>query len=129
MRAMILALGFLLTAGGAAAQIDPYRPREAAAPGRETTRLRLPQPDALSYRRPADDGEANIPARDERASRFETLPNILSVGAFKLALDNDGVHRHFARVQLEDGHVLGGNISGTFDGRGGALRLSWPMGN
>jgi hypothetical protein len=44
-------------------------------------------------------------------------------------LGRDGKASHFAHVHLDNVHVLGGDVSGTFDGRAATLRLSWSTGN
>jgi hypothetical protein len=41
----------------------------------------------------------------------------------------DGKASHFAHLHLDNVHVLGGDVSGTFDGRAATLRLSWHTEN
>ena len=57
----------------------------------------------------------------------------LSLGPFSMDigssdLGRDGKRAHFAHVHFDDLHPLGGNVSGTFDGRSATVRLSWPTG-
>ena len=56
-----------------------------------------------------------------------------SLGPFSMDIGSsdigrDGKRAHFAHLHLDDFHPLGGNISGTFDGRAATLRLSFPTG-
>jgi hypothetical protein len=43
-------------------------------------------------------------------------------------IGRDGKRAHFAHLHIDDFHPLGGNVSGTFDGRAATLHLSWPTG-
>ncbi|HUO92266.1 MAG TPA: hypothetical protein VMU22_05050 [Rhizomicrobium sp.] len=57
----------------------------------------------------------------------------LALGPFSMDIGSsdigrDGKRAHFAHVQFGDFHPLGGNVSGTFDGRAATVRLSWPTG-
>jgi hypothetical protein len=76
------------------------------------------------------------PSADERAlSRGSTAAGIrpLSLGPFSMGMSSsevgrDGKRAHYAELHLDDFHPLGSNVSGSFDGRGATLKLSWPMG-
>lgn len=73
-------------------------------------------------------------------SRYVTLkpglpatfaPHPLSFGPFSMDFDNDtrpvdGRQAHFAHVHVEDMRLLGGDVSGRFDGRTATIQLSWP---
>ena len=57
----------------------------------------------------------------------------VSVGPFSMDIGSsdighDGKRAHFAHLHIDDFHPLGGNVSGTFDGRAATVRLSWPTG-
>ena len=57
----------------------------------------------------------------------------ISVGPFSMDIGSsdvgrDGKRAHFAHLHIDDFHPLGGNVSGTFDGRAATVRLSWPTG-
>ena len=58
----------------------------------------------------------------------------MSIGPLRFDIENgeagrDGKQSHFARLNLDGVRVLGGDISGTFNGRAATIRLSWPTGN
>jgi hypothetical protein len=132
MRVTALASAFLLlsAASTACAQV-------AATPA--SSLLRALQFDTQVYQRQSVDGEAqpyNLRADPSRDARL--ADGGLSLGPFKMDIDSavegsavpsrDGRVARFAHVHLDDVRVMGGNISGTFDGRSATLRLSWPMG-
>jgi hypothetical protein len=57
----------------------------------------------------------------------------ISVGPLSMDIGSsdvgrDGKRAHFAHLHIDDFHPLGGNVSGTFDGRAATVRLSWPTG-
>ena len=57
----------------------------------------------------------------------------ISMGPFSMDIGSsdvgrDGKRAHFAHLHIDDFHPLGGNVSGTFDGRAATVRLSWPTG-
>lgn len=129
MRAASMALGyFVLAAAGAGAQGLQRYPSE---PQIAVNHLRLPQ-SPLPYTR-ASMGDADDTDSQLRYTRTATsepsAPTFVSFGGVRMDMGNDGPRKKFAHIELEDAHVLGGNISGTFDGRAATLRLSWPTGN
>jgi hypothetical protein len=77
-----------------------------------------------------------IPEAGSRAlARGEWAPSSRPVSVGPLSMDigssdvgRDGKRAHFAHVHIDDFHPLGGNVSGTFDGRAATVRLSWPTG-
>jgi len=126
----LLLLSFATTAGAQVAS----SPASGLAPARSL------QFDTQAYQRQSVDGDAQPytlkadPSRDERFAAGG-----LSLGPFKMDIDSavegsavpsrDGRVANFAHVHLDDVRVLGGNVSGTFDGRSATVRLSWPTGN
>jgi hypothetical protein len=77
------------------------------------------------------------PAGGERSLARGTGPadlRPLSIGPFSMGLSSsqvgrDGKRAHYAELHFDDFHPLGGNVSGSFDGRGAVLKLSWPTGH
>jgi hypothetical protein len=77
-----------------------------------------------------------IPEAGNRAlARGGWAPNSRPISVGPLSMDigssdvgRDGKRAHFAHLHIDDFHPLGGNVSGTFDGRAATVRLSWPMG-
>ena len=58
----------------------------------------------------------------------------LSIGPIRFDIGSsdrrsDGREAHFAHMHLDGVHLMGGEVSGTFDGRAATIRLSWPTGN
>lgn len=126
MRAAFGILGLLLLTGPRAmAQPPAIVLPDSPLADRSTPRVPFPdspvQQDILAGRHNA--------ASDARLDS----PSPLSLGPFSMDIGSvdtgkDGKIAHFAHVHLENFHVLGGNVSGTFDGRAATLRLSWPTG-
>src|SRR5271155_2889811 len=55
----------------------------------------------------------------------------VSMGPFSMDIGSsdigrDGKRAHFAHLHIDDFHPLGGDVSGTFDGRAATLHFSWP---
>ena len=50
----------------------------------------------------------------------------VSFGPLRARLGGTATRAHFARYKLEGMDVLGGSVSGTFDGRGARLYVRWP---
>jgi hypothetical protein len=56
----------------------------------------------------------------------------LAFGPLRIAVENgdvgpDGRRVRLAGVHLKDVHILGGAVSGTFNGRAAALHLTWSL--
>ena len=90
--------------------------------------------DARIYRKLAPDADARRFQRDEDRPEFSPSPDTLSLGPFRMDIGSaarmgDRRTAHFAHVHLEDVRVLGGDVSGTFDGRAATIHLSWPTSN
>ncbi len=134
MRAMVSTSVALLlsTASAAVAQVastaEPTPTRiHAMQIDYQLDEWRSPDGDEQAYRVKAD------PFRDAQFDRGG-----FSLGAIRMDIDStatasadptrDGRVSHFAHVHLENVRLLGGDVSGTFDGRSATLRLSWPTG-
>ena len=89
----------------------------------------LPLSDPGSFQDVMPDAGSRALARDSWAARSRPV----SIGPFSMDIGSsdigrDGKRAHFAHLQFDDFHPLGGNVSGTFDGRAATVRLSWPTG-
>jgi hypothetical protein len=88
--------------------------------------------DANSFQDITSNGTARAWSwRSESAASSDTPisfgPLSMDVGHADI-IGRDGKQAHYAHVQLDTVHVLGGNISGNFDGRAATLHLSWHTG-
>ena len=89
----------------------------------------LPLSDSASFQEVSRDGEARTFARNAQIEAGASHPVSLEPFSMDIGssdIGRDGKRAHFAHVQMDDFHVLGGNVSGTFDGRAATLHLSWP---
>ena len=91
----------------------------------------LPLSDGTSYQDVSSGSDARALARNARIEAGASHP--VSLGPLSMDIGSsdigrDGKRAHFAHVQMDDFHVLGGNVSGTFDGRAATLHLIWPTG-
>ena len=53
----------------------------------------------------------------------------VSIGPLRARLGGTAKRAHIARYKLDGMDVLGGSVSGTFDGRGARVYLRWPPGD
>jgi hypothetical protein len=124
MRAAPLSAGLvLLMAVRAAAQPVPI----VLPPLADRAPVHVPFPDSGAFQ----DLSAGRSRDAAIAARAANAPHAISIGPLSMDIGNsstarDGKVAHFANVRLNSLHVLGGSISGTFDGRAATLRLSWP---
>ena len=89
----------------------------------------LPLSDTGSFQDATPEGQSRALERGQ----FASSPRPLSLGPFSMDIGSsdigrDGKRAHFAHLHLDDFHPLGGNVSGTFDGRSATVHLSWPTG-
>ena len=130
MRAGPLFVGlFLLTAAGQAAAQPPVIVIPEQPSFVQHSTAHLPLSDNQSYQEVSRENEAQTLARYAQIQSAASRP--VSLGPFSMDIGSsdigrDGKRAHFAHVQMDDFHVLGGNVSGTFDGRAATLHLSWP---
>jgi hypothetical protein len=50
----------------------------------------------------------------------------VSLGPLQAQLGGSSTEAHLARYRLNGMDVLGGSVSGTFDGRGARVYVRWP---
>jgi hypothetical protein len=133
MRTPSLAFGFFLVAAvDATAQPVMLTLPDPAAFGGDQLRVNLPQsgfvPDRGAFF--ADDNIAGPMEGSSRPLQSEPLSrSVVTIGPFKLHVGSDGLRTRYAQYDLADTHILGANMSGTFDGRSGTLILIWPTGD
>lgn len=130
MRTALIALAMLLSAAAEAAA------QPSAVGDDSDTALFHFQSAYLPHYRPLE-SEPLALTHGYRAAALEPMGRSLSLGPFRVEMAgtartdvrlNATRQVQFARFQLEDTHILGGDVSGAFDGRSGMLRLSWPTG-
>jgi hypothetical protein len=119
---------FLLTVAGQAAAQPPVIVIPEPSFVQHST-AHLPLSDGQSFQDVSHESEARALARSAQIQSASSRP--ISLGPISLDIGSsdigrDGKRAHFAHVQMDDFHVLGGNVSGTFDGRAATLHLSWP---
>jgi hypothetical protein len=131
MRAGPVVLGLLmLTAAGQAAAQPPLIVLPEPSFVQHST-AHLPLSDGTSYQEISRENDARALARNAQIAAGASHPitlGPLSMDIGSSDVGRDGKRAHFAHVQMDDFHVLGGNVSGTFDGRAATLHLSWPTG-
>jgi hypothetical protein len=130
MRAASLALAFAIAFGPAIAgdRTPVPRPRPAQAapipynPAFQPA-LRIRIAPLVPHR------NADLPLRLGSDTRWNENPiggSSVSIGPLQARLGGTAQKAHLARYKLEDVDVLGGSVSGTFDGRGARLYVRWP---
>jgi ABC-type taurine transport system ATPase subunit len=124
MRAMVLSAGLVVLAEGEA---HAQRDTAAGPAAMAGVRLKLPQSEIFPFHALPDNASFDPGMRATAIHAAEPARN-LTLSRLEIGLDNDGGRRHFAHIRLADTHVLGGDVSATFDGRAGTLRLTWPTG-
>lgn len=130
MRAASLALAFAIATGPAIAgdRTPVPRPRPAqAAPIPYNPALQRPLRIRIAPFVPHRN--ADLPRRLGSDTRWTEDPagkSAVSIGPLRAQLGGTARKAHLARYKLEDIDVLGGSVSGTFDGRGARLYVRWP---
>lgn len=127
MRGAAVVSGILcLMATGLAAQTSTVVwPAEAGDDGR----LHLPQDELILYRDRLSPSDDNVDFRTLSLPPQPIVPishPVLSIGAFQLHLGGDDTRAHVAHYDFEGRRVLGGTVTGNFDGRAATIRLRWP---
>jgi hypothetical protein len=132
MRASPFIAGFLLlaTAGHAAAQPPVIVLPEPLFVQHSAAHVPLSD-DGSSFQDLSRRSDARAVAHNAEIEAGAARP--LSLGPISLDIGSsdvgrDGKRAHFAHIHMDDFRVLGGNVSGTFDGRAATLHLSWPTG-
>ncbi len=101
----------------------------------EAARVHPLQFDSQAFRMSApDNGDGLVRPSSKLSNGQAWRAGPLSIGPFRMDIGSsiegrDGKSAHFAHLHLDNVHILGGDVSGTFDGRAATLRLSWPTGN
>jgi hypothetical protein len=129
MRAGIVVFGLCLTAATEAMAQPPVIVLPEPAFYQHSV-AHLPLSDSNTFQDVSPTSQSRALIRGEMAATARPL----SLGPFSMGfgssdIGRDGKRSHFAELHLDDFHPLGGNVSGSFDGRGAALKLSWPMGH
>lgn len=134
LRASLLAVLFVIRAAAANAQSLPAASTDPQKIESAAIRLHpiLFDNHVIQELSPGVDDEHLVGT--SRAGERSWGQGALSVGPFHLDIENgeagrDGKQSHFARLRLDGVSVLGGDVSGTFNGRAATIRLSWPTGN
>ena len=128
MRAGIVLFGLFLTAATAAMAQPPAIVLPEPSFYQHST-AHLPLSDNSAYQEVSRASENSALERGALAASGHQL----SIGPFSMGLSSsqvgrDGKRAHYAELHFDDFHPLGGNVSGSFDGRGATLKLSWPTG-
>jgi hypothetical protein len=135
-RSVILAVLVLATAMPVAAQVaSGTQPSDISRSEYDVSRFHPLQFDNQAMRILA-------PVNDDRflepGSKWTDSPSwrggAIAIGPLSMDVGSsdpgrDGKASHFAHLHLDNVHVLGGDVSGTFDGRAATVRLSWHTGN
>ena len=99
----------------------PSMLREIAPEPRLPLNIRIPPP--------AHPLGSDLPLRLDPLRTGDSDPlgaSAVSIGPLRARLGGTATRAHIARYKLEGMDVLGGSISGTFDGRGARVYLRWP---
>lgn len=95
----------------------------------EDTRSQPARPLIIRIPPPARPAAADLPLRLEpyHAEHDDHLDaSAVDIGPLRARLGGTAKQAHIARYKLEGMDVLGGSVSGTFDGRGARVYLRWP---
>lgn len=129
MRAGPILVGLLLMVAAGQAVAQPPAIVLPDAPFTDHSAAHLPLADNGTFQDVIPEGGSRALVRGQWAAQSQPI----SMGPFSMDIGSsdigrDGKRAHFAHLHIDDFHPLGGNLSGTFDGRAATLHLSWPTG-
>lgn len=124
MPVFVLAVLAALPAAAAPHAPRPAPPAAGAHGPRGPLRIRIP------IERPPHQDDLPLRLEPYRPQAYDPLKgSTVSVGPLRARLGGSAKRAHIARYRLEGVDIMGGSVSGTFDGRGARLNLRWPPGD